>query len=177
MARTKMLNDDDVTTERPVQIPAPDLQVIQRGLENVFGLPSEPIKLKDPQFATHWVNTGLRDSRFREMTEKGYLPVRPEYLEDPKAFLFSVSVDGYVTKGNRGEEILMYSTKENVRKRAYRKAEINSRGMRNAKQEAVEAAGQQLGDEAASFLQQKGSVVGGVRDSYERIQKTGDEQE
>ncbi len=165
-------------TETPtvVQIPAPDLQVMERALANPFGLPSEPIKLRDPRFSTHWVNTGLRDSRFREMTERGYLPVRPEYLEDPKAFLFAVSVDGYVTKGNRGEEILMYSTKENVQARAMRKAEINSRGMRNARQEAVEAAGQQLGDEAASFLQRKGSVVGGVRDSYERIQKTGEEE-
>lgn len=165
-----------VETPAVMQIPKPDIQVVERGLRNVFGLPSTEIALKDKQFATHWVNTAVRDSRFREMTEAGYLPVRPEYLADPRSFLFTVSPDGYVTKGARGEEVLMYSTKENVAKRAEEKARRNQSGMRNVKAEAVEAAGASLGDEAADFLNRHSNVVGGVRDSYERIERK-DEQE
>jgi hypothetical protein len=167
------VTDEDVVREQPpvVQIPKPDLQVLERGLQNVFGLPSSEIKLKDPQFITHWVNTSISGDQLGKFIDAGYLKVRPEYLADADRVAFTVSPDGYVVRGNRGEEILMYTMEDIYRKRQMEKARRNARGMRNATAEAVEAAGQQLGDEAADFLHRKGSVVGGVRDSYERIER------
>lgn len=173
----KTLTDADVTVETEiVQIPAPDLQVTERGLANVFGLPSTDIKLKDPRFQCHWCNTDIGGNQLGKYLDAGYLKVRPEYLADPDRVAFTVSPEGYVVTGSRGAEILLYSTKENVLKRAQEKARINSRGMRNVKSEVVEAAGAQLGDEAANYLNRTGAVVGGVRDSYERVQRTGEDE-
>ena len=157
-----------------VQIPAPDLQVVERGLRNVFGLPSTEIELKDKRYVTHWCNTGIGGDQLGKYIDAGYLKVRPEYLADKDRVAFTESPEGYVVRGIRGEEILMYTLKDVYRQRQMEKARRNQQGMRNVSQEVVDAAGQQLGDEAASFLQQKGSVVGGVRDSYERIQRTED---
>jgi hypothetical protein len=137
----------------------------------VFGLPSTEIKLRDPRFVTHWCNTTISGDQLGKYLDAGYLKVRPEYLADPDRVSFTVSPDGYVVTGPRGEEILLYTTKENIRQRELAKAKMNQRGMRNARAEAVEAAGQQLGDEAAEFLNRKGNVMGGVRDSYERIER------
>lgn len=168
---SKVLTDDDVTTELPVQIPKPDLHVVERGLQNVFGLPSSEIQLKDKQFVTHWCNTGISGDQLGKFLDAGYLKVRPEYLADKDRVAHTVSPEGYVVRGNRGEEVLLYTMHEVYRERQMKKARINAKGMANAKAGAVEAAGKTLGDEAAEFLNRAGQVVGGVRDSYERIEK------
>jgi len=170
--KTATLSDDQVI----VQIPAPDLEVMERGLRNVFGLPSTEIKLKDPRFVTHWVNTGIGGDQLGKYIDAGYLKAKPEYLADPDRAAFTASPEGYVVRGNRGEELLMYTMKDIYWKRQHEKARRNQLGMRNATAEAVEAAGQHLGDEAANFLQQKGTVVGGVRDNYERIERRDDQE-
>jgi hypothetical protein len=161
-------------TTEIVQIPRPDLQVIERGLRNVFGLPSTEITLKDAAFVTHWVNTGIGGDQLGKYLDAGYLKVKPEYLADPDRVSFTVSPDGYVVRGNRGEEILMYTLKDAYRKRQFEKARRNQEGMRSDKTaaEVTEAAGKSLGDEAASFLQKRGGAVGGVYDSRERIHVT-----
>lgn len=160
-----------------VQIPKPDLAVMERGLRNVFGLPSTEIKLKDPQYVTHWVNTGIGGDQLGKFIDAGYLKVRPEYLADKDRVSFTVSPEGYVVRGNRGEEILMYTVREMYHKRQLEKSRRNQQGMRQLKDEIVEAAGAKLGDEAADFLQRRGRAVGQVTDSHERIQRTGEEAE
>lgn len=165
--------DKLVETPAPVaQIPKPDIAVIERGLQNVFGLPSTEIKLKSPEFVTHWCNTSISGDQLGKYLDAGYLKVRPEYLADPDRVAFTVSPEGYVVRGSRGEEILLYTLQEVYRERQLKKTRINMRGMANAKAEAVEAAGVSLGPEAADFLNRGGNVVGGVRDNYERIQRT-----
>lgn len=154
-----------------VQIPKPDLDVIERGLRNVFGLPSTEIQLKDKQYITHWVNTGIGGDQLGKYLDAGYLKVRPEYLADQDRVSFTVSPDGYVVRGNRGEEILMYTLRDFYAKRQMEKARRNQQGMRHLKDEVVNAAGAKLGDEAAEFLQRRGSVVGEVHDSREVIER------
>ena len=168
-----------VTEKAPiVQIPAPDLQVIERGLQNVFGLPSTEIKLKDPQFITHWCNTTISGDQLGKYLDAGYLKVRAEYLADPDRVAHTVSPDGYVVRGTRGEEILLYTLNDAYRARQVEKARRNQAGMRSSatKAEVAEAAGKSLGDEAADFINRKAGFVGGVRDTYERIERR-DEQE
>jgi hypothetical protein len=165
-----------VTVEPVVRIPAPDISVVERGLQNVFGLPSTEIKLRDPRFVTHWCNTTISGDQLGKYLDAGYLKVRAEYLADPDRVAHTVSPEGYVVRGSRGEEILVYTMKDVYHKRQMEKTRRNNQGMANVKAEAVEAAGNQLGDEAADFLHRHGGVVGGVRDTYERIQRTGEEE-
>lgn len=163
-----------IETPPVVQIPAPDIEVYERGLRNVFGLPSTEIELKDKRFVTHWVNTGISGDQLGKYLDAGYLKVRPEYLADPDRLAFTVSPENFVVRGNRGEEILMYTLKEVYARRQAEKARRNQLGMRTSamKADIAEAAGKTLGDEAADFLSRKSAMVGGVRDSYERIQRT-----
>lgn len=156
-----------------VQIPAPDLHVVERGLKNVFGLPSTKIRLKDPRYVTHWCNTGIGGDQLGKYLDAGYLKVRAEYLADPDRVAHTVSPEGYVVRGARGEEILMYTLEEIERDRQMRKAQLNQARMRSSatKAEVTEAAGKQYGDEAADFLQRKGGIVGGVYDQREIIER------
>src|SRR5215213_1759461 len=102
-AKEVTLTDDQVV--QVVQIPKPDITVLERGLQNVFGLPSTEIILKDPQFITHWVNTAISGDQLGKFIDAGYLKVRPEYLADADRVAFTVSPEGYVVRGSRGEEI------------------------------------------------------------------------
>ena len=161
------------TTEPTLEqlIPRPRIEVLERGLANVFGLPSCEIQLKDREMVTHWCNTAISGNQLGSYLDAGYLKVRPEMLADPDRLSFTVSPDGYVTTGPRHEEILLYTLKSWYLKRQQKKSELNRRSMMpgGMKREVVEAAAAQYGDQAAAFLDRQSGPVGNVRDSYERI--------
>ena len=176
MARPKAI-DPDAPVTPPVAIPRPHIAVLERGLQNVFGLPSAKVVLTDPSLDTHWINTTIGANQLGKALDAGYLKARPEYLADPDRVAFTVSPDGYVTRGERHSEILVYSTKENIAARAQKKAELNRQMMNPGatKAQVVEAASKQFGDEAAEYLNSAHSgPVGSVRDQYERIERTGE---
>lgn len=152
-------------------IPRPKIEVLERGLANVFGLPSTEVQLKDPDMVTHWCNTAISGNQLGKYLDAGYLKVRPEMLADQDRVAFQVSPDGYVTNGPRHQEILLYTLKSWYLKRQQRKSELNRKSMMpgGLKREVVEAAAQQFGDQAASYLDQRSGPVGDVRDSLERI--------
>jgi hypothetical protein len=164
--------------EMPVEIPRPRIEVLERGLQNVFGLPSEDIKLKDPDLVTRWLDCSIRESKLAEAEQAGYLRARPEYLQNKDHVSFTVSPDGYVARGPRGQELLIYTTRENANRRERKKAEVN-RGMMNpgaTKAAVLEAASQKYGEEAAEYLNAHSGPVGSVRDQYERIERSGQEE-
>lgn len=163
----------DVTLEQ--LIPRPRIEVLERGLQNVFGLPSAEVRLKDHAMITHWCNTALSGSQLGKYLDAGYLKVRPEMLEDTDRVAFTISPEGYVTRGQRHEEILLYTLKDYYWKRQAKKADENRRMMNPTatKAQVVEAAGRQLGEEAADYLNRTHSgPVGSVTDKYERIERT-----
>ena len=151
-------------------IPRPKIEVLERGLANVFGLPSAEVQLKDPEMVTHWCNTEISSDQLGKYLDWGYLKVRPEMLADPDRVAFQVSPDGYVTRGVRHQEILLYTLKDWYHKRQAKKSELNRKSMTpgGLQREVVQAASQQLGDQAADFLNRTGPV-GQVTDRYERI--------
>lgn len=167
MAKPKV---PQTTPELEQLIPTPRVEVLERGLANVFGLPSTEIKLKRPEMICHWCNTAISGNQLGKYLDAGYLKVRPEMLADKDRVAFHVSPEGYVTNGPRHEEILLYTLESNYIARQRRKSEINRKSMSpgGLKREVVEAASQQLGDEAAEFLNRTGPV-GTVTDKYERI--------
>jgi hypothetical protein len=156
--------------ETAVEIEIPDIQVLDRAIADPFGMPSHPILLKDPKFVCRWVNTELKGgSQLTSALNAGYLKAKPEYLADPEGFHWNTSPDGYVTRGERHREILMYTTTEHHKRRAWAKTERNLKAMRAGKGEIQEAASKQFGkdgDRAAEFL---GRHIGGVSDYHETI--------
>lgn len=168
-----MANKPTTTNEPTLEqlIPRPRIEVLERGLANVFGLPSTEITLKDPEMITHWCNTTIGGNQLGKYLDAGYLKVRPEMLADPDRLSFTVSPEGYVTQGPRHDEILLYTLKSWYLKRQQKKSEMNRRSMMpgGMKREVVEAAAAQYGDQAAAFLDRQSGPVGNVRDSYERI--------
>lgn len=169
--QTKAVVTDPVPV--PVTIPKPHIEVLERGLQNPFGLPSTPVELLDPQFQTHWCNTGINAGQYAKYLDAGYLPVRPEYLKEPERCPHTVSPDGYVARGARCEEVLMYSLKDHIKKRQWEKAKRNIAAMSadRTKADLVDAAGSKLGAQAAEYLHSHVKPVGTVRDQYERIQR------
>lgn len=160
----------DVPASDLIEIPIPDVQVRDRAIADPFGQPSTPILLKDPQFVTRWVNTELAGgSQLTNALAAGYLKTKPDYLADAEGFHWNTSPDGFVTRGERHREILMYTTKDHQKRRAWAKTETNMKRMRMSKPEIQTAASAHFGkdgDQAADFL---GKHVGGVEDSHEII--------
>jgi len=144
-------------------------------LENPFGQPSAPIDLKDSSRECRWFNAAIQTDHIWRNKRKGWDQVRLEDVKDPEQIGgYVLSPEGYVTRGEQGHEILM-SMPKIVRKAVQlAKVQHNQRHMGNPnamKQEVVEAAGRALGSEAAEYLDGHIGPVGGVTDSYERIQQ------
>lgn len=153
----------------------PDVDVVDRGLQNPFGMPSTDVEFIEGGFVGRWVNTELKGgAQFRAALEAGYLQCPVEYLKHPEFVTHKKSVEGYVVRGEREKEVLMYTTIENLKKRTRKKQEENLRRMSDPNRsaaDAVEAASRHIGDEAAEYLHQHSRPVGRVTDSYERVEQ------
>jgi hypothetical protein len=162
------------TPETPA-VKKPRVSVLERRLQNPFGMPSEDIPLKDRSMIARWFNAKARPNRHRQAGELGWIGVTPEMLADQEqAKQFRVSVNGYVCQGEREEEILMFMPKDDYWKIQKRKAQLNTERMKRpgaTKAEVVGAAGQALGDQAGSALNSQMRVVGEISDSYERVER------
>lgn len=158
------------------ETPKPRISVLERRLQNPFGEPSIPIQLKDPSLLCRWFNGALSsDKIWRAKHVKGWQLVKPEMIVDMDQIGgYTLGVDNTITRGERGQEVLLCMPRDDFDQIMMAKTQHNLRNMGNPagmKQEILEAAGTQLGDEAASFLNQKIRAVGGVTDQYERIER------
>ena len=161
------------TTDTP-RLPRPKIDVLERSLANPFGLPSVSIALTDPSVTCHWCNTSIGAHQLGKYLDAGYLKVTEAMLADKDRVAYTISPEGYVTRGARHEEILLYTPKDWYRKRQQAKTAKNLAGMAPGatKAELTQAAGERFGDDAARFVEGHVGPVGSVRDSYERIAVT-----
>lgn len=142
-------------------------------LENPFGEASAPIELKDRSRRARWFNAAIMEDKIWRAKRKGWDQVREADVVDLEQIGgYSKSPDGFITRGERGREVLMSIPK--VVYEAIEKAKVayNNRNMGDpgkSKAEIVEAAGQQRGDQAAEFLSR---ALVDVRDTYERVQRS-----
>lgn len=147
-------------------------------LSNPFNEPSAPIALKDESRECRWFNGAVGSDHIWRSKRKGWDQVRPEDVVDLEQIGgYNKSPDGYITRGARGEEVLMSMPKVVRKAIQIEKTRHNVRNMGNpnaTKREVVEAAGQAIGSEAADYLDAHIGPVGGVTDSYERIERTGE---
>lgn len=162
-------------TERALSVPADILNDprYRARIENPFGEPSAPIELRDKSRRPRWFNADIMTDKIWRAKAKGWDGVKPEDVVDlDQVGHYVLSPDGYIARGERGKEILMSIPRSAYEAIEKAKAAYNLRNMGSAsktKNEVVEAAGQQLGDQAATFLSR--SHVN-VTDSYERVQKS-----
>lgn len=124
---------------------------------NPFAAGTKSIPLKEPhRWHTYIANTYVDDSAFYEMRRNGWEPLLPEDLGCPiEESGFTVSVDGHLVRGPRGQEMIFKMDADDYRllERAKTERNMASIGSRSkTKNEMANAAGKQLGDEAGSFI-------------------------
>ena len=153
------------------------IKVLERRLRDPLGQTSAPIDLKDRSLVCRWFNAGKASDQIWRGKQAGWEPVRAEELADPdQVGGFTKSPEGYVTRGDRGQELLMAMPKTYREQIEIAKAKHNARNMGDpvaTKQEVVSAAGDRLGDQAADFINRRVNIVGGVRDQNEIVQREG----
>jgi hypothetical protein len=144
-------------------------------LSNPFNEPSAPIDLKDSNLECRWFNAAKATDHIWRSKRKGWDQVRPDDVKDLEQIGgYNVSPEGYITRGERGQEILMSMPKDvrHAIQTAKTRANVANMGNPNAtKREVVEAAGQQLGSQAADYLNARIGPIGDVTDTYERVER------
>ena len=144
----------------------PRLSVLERRTLDPFGEPSAPIGLKDRALLCRWFNAAIMTDKIWRAKQKGWTPVRLDDVMDcDQIGGFGVSPEGCVTRGDRGQEVLMAMPRDAYRQIELAKARVNREKMRVTREEIQTAAAEKFGAEAL----QQGRPIGSVQDSYERI--------
>lgn len=184
---------DEITKRKPGRPPKVRVDVMERAnqtdldtllsdprykarLSHPFGETSQPIELVDSSRECHWFNAAIQNDHIWQKKRGGWDNVRPEDVVDTEQIGgFAVDASGHIVRGERGQEVLMSMPKVVIRAIAMKKAELNKRLGRAdvAKAASIEALGK-TDDEGAEFLA-KAAKRFDVKDSYERIQVTPDE--
>ena len=158
--------------------PAPRLSVIERRLQNPFGEPSAPITFKEPGLMARWFNGAIIADKIWRAKNKGWTPVKTEDIADlDQIGGFTKSPEGFVTRGDRGQEVLMWMRREDFDAIQMAKTRENNRNMGNPtkqRSDALEAFGQ-VNASGAEFIDRQGrrsGPIGGVHDQFERIERT-----
>lgn len=173
MARPKKADVDAV--EAPAVTATDRIKIFERRLQNPNGQSSAPIDLKDPSMVCRWVNSAIAHDKVYRAKQNGWVMVRPEELADlDQVGGFTKSPEGFVTRGDRGQEVLMSMPRVWRDKIALAKTRENLKNMGDptaTKNEVVQAASDRLGDQAADYLNRKVNIVGSVRDQHEIVQR------
>lgn len=145
-------------------------------LKNVFNEPSAPVALKDDTRECRWFNAAVATDHIWRSKAKGWDQVRPSDVADIEQIGgYNVSPEGYITRGERGQEVLMSMPRVVRAAIQVEKTRVNNANMGNPnriKSEVVNAAGQQIGDEAADYLnRQQFGPVGEIIDTHERVER------
>ncbi len=150
------------------------VSVLERRLQNPFGEPSAPVRLKDPSLIARWFNSSIRPDQFWRAKELGWTGVTPEQIADLQQIGHHVvSPDGYVARGERANEVLMCMPKDDYKQIQVAKTKKNLQDMKDfdkEKQQALNAFAKQHGGTAAEFVNDRMTPIGGVRTTLERIQ-------
>lgn len=155
--------------------PVPALTVLERRLQNVFGEPSAPVRLKEQGMFARWFNAANRVDAIWRAKEMGWTGVLPEMIVDLSQIgTYTLSAEGYVARGERAQEVLMCMPERAYHQIQMAKTKRNLEMMRDVKGEQhrmMEAASKKMGADFADTMQQHVGPVGGVTDSYERVER------
>jgi hypothetical protein len=150
------------------------VSVLERRLQNPFGMPAAPVRLRDKTMFPRWFNNSLQHDRFYIAGENGWKGVKPEDVIDLKQIgSYSQSPEGWVCRGERGQEVLMCIERDFWNRLQLAKTRKNLELMRDTTGEqnrALEAASKKLGPQVAEQMEAVKRVMN-VTDNYERIEK------
>ena len=147
--------------------------VIKRREAEPFGHRSRPIALTDPHLVPHWINRDKYPDAIAIAKEKGWRGVRLEQVVDHDQLGdHGISPDGYVVRGERGNEILMCMPQEYVNRVAAAKVRESNKKIGDPfrqKQDVIEAYGQRNPDGAELVAQGDVHLGGRMKTTRERI--------
>ena len=149
----------------------PKVSIIDRRLANPFGLPSEPIHLKDGQWAVRWFAESVRSGRVHQGQQLGWVCVSAEDLTGDASDIGGQVVDDRVVRGDAAHrEVLMKMPQSDFNKIQRAKAAKNiadSSSSKKATANAAEMAAKEFGDEAAETIHRSRMEVTSSRESYD----------
>jgi hypothetical protein len=147
----------------------------KKRMADPFDEPSSPIRLKDTSRECRWFNGALGDDHVWRAKRKGWDNVRPDDVADLEQIGgHDVNAAGHIVRGERGKEVLLSMPKVVRQAIQIEKVRRNNANMGNpnaTKREVVNAAGAQLGSEAADYLEARMGPVGEVTDTRERVER------
>lgn len=167
----------DVATAAPEQL----VEVWERRFNSPGPQSSKPIPLTVQGMVTRWINTAIEGRHHRAVYDQGWQPVPVKLLKDPASIpdLYK-HPHRIVCRGERGKEVLMMMPKTVFEKIRKRKAELNTKALRDIRSEVASAAASRFGSEAGDFLSSGRSsdgnikTVGNIQFGTERVPMGGD---
>lgn len=161
-------------SETPKKLPR--ISVLERRTQNPFGEPSSEIRFKEPNITARWFNDTAHGAggQIHRAKELGWVPVTAEMVEDVESIGSHTVQIGQITRGERGQEVLMWMPTDTYQAIQWAKTRVNLEKMHDfdkSKQEVLNAAARQLGGEAADYLQNRVRPVGQVTTQYERVER------
>lgn len=157
------------------------VKVLERRLQNPFGEESAPVRFKEKGKIGRWFNGSIVADKVWRAKNNGWSLVFPDDIADlDQIGGHSVSVTGNIVRGERGQEVLMWMYDDDFKQIQWAKTKKNMSDMKDFDKEKlrmINAAAAKFGGEAADFLNKRVGPVGGVTDSYERIERRPDEAE
>jgi hypothetical protein len=162
-------------TENDAPKRRPSIDILERRAQGigVHGTGAPVIELKEAGWSVRWFNAAVAsDHIWRAKNQKGWENVRPDELKDPEQVGgFQMSPDGFVVRGERGQELLMKMPTDYRVQIEKRKAELNIRNMdpHRTKADVANAAGMALGDQAGQFINDNVKSIGTITTTKERI--------
>ena len=148
-------------------------EIIARREREPFAMRSLPIQFKDPTLTGHWINRDKYPDAIVVAKQKGWRGVKVDMVKDlDQLGHYGQSPDGFVVRGERGNEILMCMPEEYVQRIAMAKTRVNDRNLRNPhaqRAEVIEAYGKEHSAGADLVHQQDVKHIGRVETTHEQI--------
>ena len=163
--------------DKPGTTAPPRVSILERRLQNPFGEPSVNIRFKRKDITARWFNDAARGSggQIHRGHELGWEDVTPDMIADMDSLGFhKVSPANQITRGPRGEEVLMWMPTAQWHQIQMAKTRKNYELMKDfdrEKQQLVNAAAERFGGEAGDYLNEHVGGTGYVKDTRERIQR------
>jgi hypothetical protein len=156
----------------------PRVSILERRLQNPFGEPSSTIEFKDRGIAARWFNDATRNGQIHRAKELGWVPVTLDMIANLDSLgHHTLSPAKQITRGERGQEVLMWMPLQDREEILKAKTTENNRRMGNPHQqrnEVLEAYGATNPDGAEDVARQDVALTANVRTTHERIQRTGE---
>ena len=152
------------------------ISVLERRLQNPFGSPSTTVELKESGWTVRVFNSAITNDKIWRAKNDGWSVIMPDDVVDlDQIGGYGIAASGgHLVRGERGQEVFMKMRTKDYQAIQWAKARVNLERMGNpkkAKQDVVRAAERDLGEQSAEFMHKHVGPVGGVTDSYERIER------